>query len=85
MIAAQFACHRLVKLESFLFNHSVTWARSIRHTPELKVHALASRYKKLDATARDGRSLFYAVTSRGEVIIYRQLWSDGNSERSCVH
>ena len=25
MIATQFACHLLVKLKSFLFNHSVTW------------------------------------------------------------
>ena|SRR5215469_1291699 len=33
--------------------------------------------RRLDVTARDGRSLFYAVTSRGEVMIYRQLWSDG--------
>jgi hypothetical protein len=33
--------------------------------------------RRLDVTARDGRSLFYAVTSRGELMIYRQLWSDG--------
>jgi len=38
MIAIQFACHHLVRLESFLFNHSVTWAGFIRH---LKVHAVA--------------------------------------------
>jgi hypothetical protein len=27
--------------------------------------------------ARDGKSFLYAVASRGEVTIYRQLWSDG--------
>ena len=27
--------------------------------------------------ARDGKSFVYAVASRGEVTIYRQLWSDG--------
>ena len=29
--------------------------------------------------ARDGRSFLYAVASRGEVTIYRQLWSDGKT------
>ena len=27
--------------------------------------------------APDGKSFLYAVTSRGEVTIYRQLWKDG--------
>lgn len=27
--------------------------------------------------ARDGKSFLYAVASRGEVTIYRQLWGDG--------
>jgi Tol biopolymer transport system component len=29
--------------------------------------------------ARDGKSFLYAVASRGEVSIYRQLWSDGKT------
>ena len=29
--------------------------------------------------ARDGRSFLYAMASRGEVTIYRQLWSDGKT------
>jgi len=29
--------------------------------------------------ARDGRSFLYAVGSRGEVTIYRQLWKDGKT------
>jgi serine/threonine protein kinase/Tol biopolymer transport system component len=29
--------------------------------------------------ARDGKSFLYAVASRGEVTIYRQLWSDGKT------
>jgi Tol biopolymer transport system component len=29
--------------------------------------------------ARDGRSFLYAVASRGEVTIFRQLWSDGKT------
>ena len=27
--------------------------------------------------AHDGRSFLYAVSSRGELLIYRQLWKDG--------
>jgi Tol biopolymer transport system component len=27
--------------------------------------------------ARDGKSFFYAVSSRGQILIYRQLWKDG--------
>ena len=27
--------------------------------------------------AHDGRSFLYAVSSRGELLIYRQLWNDG--------
>jgi hypothetical protein len=38
---------------------------------------LLSGVRTLDVTARDGRSFFCAVTSRGEVMIYRQPWSDG--------
>jgi hypothetical protein len=29
--------------------------------------------------ARDGKSYLYAVASRGEVTIYRQLWKDGKN------
>ena len=29
--------------------------------------------------ARDGKSFFYSITSRGEVTIYRQAWKDGKS------
>ena len=29
--------------------------------------------------ARDGKSFFYAVASRGEVTIYRQPWKDGKT------
>ncbi len=29
--------------------------------------------------ARDGKSFLYAVASRGEVTIYRQLWKDGET------
>jgi hypothetical protein len=29
--------------------------------------------------ARDGKSFLYAVASRGEVTIYRQLWKDGKN------
>jgi Tol biopolymer transport system component len=29
--------------------------------------------------ARDGKSFFYSITSRGEVTIYRQAWKDGKN------
>jgi hypothetical protein len=29
--------------------------------------------------ARDGKSFFYAIASRGEVTVHRQAWKDGKS------
>jgi len=29
--------------------------------------------------ARDGKAFIYSITSRGEVIVYRQAWKDGKN------
>ena len=71
MIATQFACHRLVKLESFLFNYSVTWVGSLRRTPGLKCMPLLPGVRTFDvAFARDGQVVLVRNDfSCGEVAI----------------
>jgi serine/threonine protein kinase len=48
--------------------------------PDRKCVSLVPGVEAISATfARDGKSFLYAVGSRGEVTIYRQLWKDGKT------
>jgi len=49
-------------------------------TSNKKCITLLPGVETINATiARDGKSFFYAVVSRGETSIFRQLWKDGKT------